>query len=64
MLARLGLERANPKIIRCVLHRYALGGRELDNINARFNERYCNTCKDRSPRPTDWQFYDENEEQP
>ncbi len=62
MLARLGLERANPKIIRCGLHGYALGCPDLDGINARFNERHCNTCPDRAPRADDWKFYDESEE--
>jgi len=62
MLARLGLERANPKIIRCGLHGYALGGPDVDGINARFNERYCNTCPDRAPRAGDWKFYSETEE--
>src|SRR6266404_2525622 len=32
MLDRLALERANPKIIGCNLHRYASDGLELDNI--------------------------------
>ena len=35
MLDRLALERANPKIICCNVHRYALGGRELDNMSKR-----------------------------
>ena len=56
MLVRLGLERANPKIISCGLHPYALGGRDLDGINARFNERYCSSCPDREPRPDEWKF--------
>jgi hypothetical protein len=59
MLPRLGLERANPKIISCALHAHALGGPDLDGINARFNERYCNTCPDRVPRADDWTFYSE-----
>ena len=62
MLARLGLERANPKVIRCALHGYFVTGPDLDGINARFNERYCNTCPDRAPRADDWTFYSEPEE--
>ena len=62
MLARLGLERANPKIIRCGLHRYTVGGPDLDGINARFNKRYCGTCPDRTPRADDWKFYSETGE--
>jgi hypothetical protein len=59
MLDRLALERANPKIIGCNLHRYALGGLELDNIDLEFKTRFCNSCSDRVPRPADWTFYDE-----
>ena len=59
MLDRLALERANPKIIGCNFHRYALGGRELDNIDRGFKTRFCNSCSDRVPRPADWTFYDE-----
>jgi hypothetical protein len=59
MLDRLALERANPKIIGCNLHRYALGGRELDNIDREFKTSFCNSCPDRAPRPADWAFYDE-----
>ena len=60
-LARLGLERANPKIIRCRLHGYALGGPDMDGINARFNERHCNACPDRTPRAPDWTFEGDTE---
>ena len=59
MLDRLALERANPKIIFCDQHRYALGGRELDNIDREFKTRFCDSCSDRIPRPADWTFYDE-----
>jgi hypothetical protein len=59
MLERLALARANPKIIGCELHRYALGGRDLDGINGRFKELYCDSCANRVPRPDDWAFYDE-----
>ena len=59
LLDRLALERANPKIIGCNLHRYALGGRELDDMDQAFKTRFCNSCSDRIPRPADWTFYDE-----
>jgi hypothetical protein len=59
MLVRLALERANPKIICCNLHRYAMAGRELDNIDRVFKAEFCNACPDRIPRPADWTFYNE-----
>ena len=59
MLVRLALERANPKIICCNLHRYAMAGRELDNIDRAFKAEFCNACPDRIPRPADWTFYNE-----
>jgi hypothetical protein len=59
MLDRLGLERANPKIIGCKLHQYFLGGGELDQIDQEFTKRFCNACPDRVPRPANWMFYDE-----
>jgi len=57
-LERLALERANPKIIGCGLHRYAIGGRALDDIDQRFTTRYCDACADKVPRPAGWTFYD------
>ncbi len=59
MLDRLGLERANRKIIACQLHDYMLGGHQLDNINREFKGKFCDACADRTPRPADWTFYDE-----
>lgn len=59
MLDRLALERANPKIIGCGLHRYAIGGRALDDIDRQFKARFCDACTDKVPRPAGWTFYDE-----
>jgi hypothetical protein len=39
-LERLALERSNPKIIGCGLHRYAIGGRALDDIDQQFKARF------------------------
>jgi len=58
-LVRLGLERANPKIIVCQLYGYGCEGRELDSINREFKGKFCDVCPDRAPRPADWTFYDE-----
>ena len=59
MLDRLALERANPKIIGCGLHKYAMAGRELDIIDQAFKVKFCDVCPDRVPRPPGWTFYDE-----
>lgn len=59
ILDRLGLERANPKIIGCNIYRYALGGQSLDEIDEEFKRRFCSTCLKRTPRPAGWSFYDE-----
>lgn len=59
MLDRLALEGANPKIIVCNLHGYAMPGRELDDIDRAFKAKYCDVCLDRVPRPAGWTFYDE-----
>jgi hypothetical protein len=59
MLDRLGLERANPKIIICQLHRYTHSGLDLDDVNREFKSKFCDACPDRDPRPADWAFYDE-----
>jgi hypothetical protein len=59
MLDRLALERANPKIIGCNLHRYAIAGRELDSTDRAFKAKFCEACPDRVPRPAGWTFYDE-----
>lgn len=59
MLDRLGLERANPKIMGCNRHGYFLSGPEFDTIDQEFTRRHCNTCPDKAPRPADWTFYKE-----
>ena len=58
MLDRLALERANPKIIGCGLHRHAIGGGALDDIEQQFKEWFCDACPDKVPRPAGWTFYD------
>jgi hypothetical protein len=63
-LRRLALERAGSKILHCSLHGYATGGPDLDGIKLRFDERYCVSCSDRSPRPPNWKASDEWIEQP
>ncbi len=57
MLERLGLHGANPKVIACELHGHRLAGLDLDKVNGRFKERYCENCADTVPRPADWIFH-------
>jgi hypothetical protein len=57
MLDRLALETANPKIIRCELHGYALDGPDLDGIDEQFKRLYCNSCPDRAPYAADWTYF-------
>jgi hypothetical protein len=59
MLDRLGLERANPKILGCQLHGYVVGGLDLDGIDKHFKQLHCDTCPDRVPRPDDWTYFDD-----
>ena len=58
-LDRLSLEWANPKIIGCALHRYAIYGPALDQIDREFQARFCDACTDRTPRPAGWTYYGE-----
>lgn len=57
-LDRLGLERANPKIIGCNLHMYTMAGQALDDIDRTFRAKFCNACPNRVSRPSGWTFYD------
>ncbi len=59
MLDRLELGRANPKIMGCNLHGYAIAGKELDDIDWAFKAKFCDACPDGVPRPAGWTFSDE-----
>ena len=62
LLDRLCLQAAGPKTLHCTLHQFAVTGPDLDSINEAFVSKYCNSCKDKSPRPTGWKFSDEWQE--
>ena len=51
---QLGLQHAASKTIHCTLYRYAVNGPTLDGIYEVFKKRYCDSCKDKSPRPAEW----------
>ncbi len=59
VLDRIGLETANPKILRCRLHGHAAEGRALDDIDAVFVKSFCDTCSDQKPRSSEWQFHED-----
>jgi hypothetical protein len=56
ILRHVGLELAGPKVLHCTLYGHKVENKELDAANAEFTSKYCNTCKDKSPRPADWVY--------
>jgi hypothetical protein len=52
-----------PKIIHCDLHDYAVEAQSLDDAAQTFKDKFCNACKDVTPRPDDWRFSDEWQEE-
>jgi hypothetical protein len=55
----LRLPSIGPKIIHCDLHDYAVEARSLDAAAQTFKDKFCNACKDVTPRPDGWRFSDE-----
>lgn len=51
------------KRIHCKLHDYSVEGRTLDDVCEKFKEKHCNSCADVSPRPANWKYSDEWQEQ-
>jgi hypothetical protein len=56
---RLRLPTAGNKIIHCDLYRYAIEGPDLDGTYALFKQRYCQKCCDGCPRPANWEYTEE-----
>ena len=56
--ALFGNHMAGSKIIHCVLHDYHHEDKDLDSAMAAFKSKYCDSCPDRSPRPSEWKFTD------
>lgn len=63
LASQLNLPTIGPKIIHCVLHGYAVERRTLDEAHSLFKTRYCDTCPDRSPRASDWEWTDDWQEE-
>jgi hypothetical protein len=47
------------KVLHCDLNGYSVEGPSLDSVCESFKSKYCDTCPDRSPRPSDWRYSDE-----
>jgi len=48
--------RAASKVLHCKLHALHLEGKELDPTFESFKIAHCNSCPDRKPRSTNWEF--------
>lgn len=48
--------------VHCVLHKYSVVGGTLDGAYRSFQDSYCASCPDRSPRPPDWRYSPEWQE--
>jgi hypothetical protein len=53
-----GTQMAGSKVVHCSLHNYHHEARDLDSALAEFKSKYCDSCPDRAPRPTDWKYTD------
>ncbi len=51
------------KILHCDLHNYAVHGQALDGVISRFKDTYCDCCQDVTPRPPEWRYTDEWQEE-
>jgi hypothetical protein len=56
--ALLGTQMAGSKVVHCALHDYHFEAKDFDAALAEFKSRRCDSCSDRSPRPSDWEFSD------
>jgi hypothetical protein len=52
------LETAGSKVVNCTLHNYHLEGKELDATYAEFRQLHCDSCPDKKPRPSEWEYSD------
>ncbi len=51
-----GTQMAGSKIIHCALHGYHHEARDFDSALAEFKLKHCDSCPDRAPRPSEWEF--------
>ena len=55
---QFNLETAGSKVVHCTLHNYHLEGKELDATYAEFKQLHCDSCPDKKPRPSEWEYSD------
>jgi uncharacterized protein DUF4365 len=51
------------KRMHCDMHNYSVAGPTLDAACGIFKRKYCDTCNDVVPRPSDWKYSDEWQQQ-
>jgi hypothetical protein len=56
--ALFGTQMAGSKILHCALHNYHHEAKDFDSALAEFRAKYCDSCPDRAPRPTGWNYDD------
>jgi hypothetical protein len=55
---QFNLETAASKVVHCTLHNYHLEGKELNAAYAVFRRLHCDSCADKKPRPSEWEYSD------
>lgn len=55
---QFNLETAGSKVVHCTLHNYHWEGKELNAAYAEFRRLHCDSCADKKPRPSDWEYSD------
>jgi hypothetical protein len=54
--ALFGTQMAGSKVVHCALHNYHYEAKDFDSALGEFKLKYCDSCPDRTPRPSDWKF--------
>jgi len=54
--ALFGTQMAGSKVVHCALHNYHYEARDFDSALGEFKLKYCDSCPDRTPRPSEWKF--------
>jgi hypothetical protein len=57
------LSTAGSKVVHCTKFNYHVEGRHQDAAYEVFQERYCKSCPDASPRAPDWRYTDDERKQ-